>query len=89
MDANQDTDGGFTPLYTAAQNGRADLAKLLLANQGVDADRATDGGFTPLCIAAYKGHTAHRGGCAAPCQPQRRPHPGQEQRGHASLRGSP
>jgi hypothetical protein len=42
-------------LYLAAQNGHADVAKLLL-DASADRDKASNAGVTPLYIAAEKGH---------------------------------
>merc|ERR1712093_712651 len=51
---------GATPLYIAAQNGHADIIKLLLpysaetCNVEVDCDKHN--GFTPLYVAVYRGY---------------------------------
>lgn len=47
---------GYTPLATAAWNGRADAAQLLLA-AGAPVDEG-GGGMTPLALAAQRGHLA-------------------------------
>ena len=56
-DANKATPSGFTPLFIAAQNGHADVARALLA-MGADASKARQDGWTPLDIAAANGHTS-------------------------------
>ena len=57
VDAARAADGS-TPLYTASQDGRADLVAALLA-AGADADLArTDFGTTPLLVACERGHEA-------------------------------
>ncbi len=56
-DANMaSTDDGRTPLYVAAEHGRAELVRMLL-DGGADGNKArTDNGRTPLYVAAEKGH---------------------------------
>jgi ankyrin repeat protein len=56
-DVNARTDGGFTPLLFAAQQGDADSAQLLLT-AGADVNVATPDGDTPLLIASASGHEA-------------------------------
>jgi ankyrin repeat protein len=45
-DPNTRGDGGFTAMHTAAQNGDAELERLLL-DRGADPAAATDDGRTP------------------------------------------
>jgi ankyrin repeat protein len=53
--ALDDTDGGVTSLYTAADSGYVELVNLLLDN-GAEIDRAsTDDGTTPLYVASENG----------------------------------
>lgn len=52
---NARTQAGITPLFTCAQTGRTDLAKLLLLHQA-DANSITDSGGTALMWAARTGN---------------------------------
>ena len=51
------SDGGFTPLAIACQEGRVAAARLLL-DKGADVDRADQNGETSLSIAEEMGHSA-------------------------------
>ena len=53
VDVNAKDGFGRTPLYLAAENGRKQVAELLIA-EGADVNAKN--GFTPLHRAAYKGH---------------------------------
>ncbi|GGR77167.1 serine/threonine protein kinase [Streptomyces aureoverticillatus] len=58
-DPERADDGGATPLYQASVNGKAAIARLLLA-AGASPDTESDGlgsDGTPLCAAACWGHT--------------------------------
>ena len=46
---------GFTPLFTASENGYADVVELLLA-KGADVNKAALDGQSPLFVAAEAGH---------------------------------
>jgi uncharacterized protein len=52
---NAKVEGGHTPLHSAAQNGDAAMARLLLAH-GADAAAARDDGKTALDLAREGGH---------------------------------
>ena len=62
IDVNKDTmvhgadDGGMTLLCAASRQGHVEIAKLLLAQEGVDVNQATDGGMTPQLTASRHGH---------------------------------
>ena len=62
IDVNKDTmvhgadDGGMTLLCAASRQGHVEIAKLLLAQEGVDVNRADDDGTTPLLTASRHGH---------------------------------
>ena len=50
---------GVTSLMKAAQNGHAEVVRLLLAPPGsADADKAANNGLTPLVMAAFKNRGA-------------------------------
>ncbi|KID91648.1 ankyrin repeat protein [Metarhizium guizhouense ARSEF 977] len=49
------TDALLTPLHLAAENGHADMARLLLDN-GAQVNAASARGYTPLMLAAHNGH---------------------------------
>ncbi|KID75803.1 Ankyrin repeat domain-containing protein 17 [Metarhizium brunneum] len=48
-------DALLTPLHLAAENGHADMARLLLDN-GAQVNAASTRGYTPLMLAAHNGH---------------------------------
>ena len=50
------TDGGCTPVYIAAQNGKAECLQLLI-NAKADVDKAKHNGCTPVYIAVQIGQT--------------------------------
>jgi ankyrin repeat protein len=52
---NAKAEGGHTPLHSAAQNGDAAMARLLLAH-GADPAAARDDGKTALDLAREGGH---------------------------------
>ena len=56
-DVNRATEGGFTPLHIAAQNGQEAAVRRLLEG-GADVNRAMKDGATPLFVAAAQGHEA-------------------------------
>ena len=56
IDVNQPNSDGATPLFTAAQNGKARLVKLLLGQKDINVNKVTKKGDTPLAIALEKGH---------------------------------
>jgi len=49
--------GGFTPLHAAAQNGDAEMARLLL-EKGADREARAENNQTPLDFALLRGHAA-------------------------------
>jgi ankyrin repeat protein len=51
------TDTGFTPLYSASQNGHLNVVDALL-RAGADVNKAKNDGATPLFAACLKGHRA-------------------------------
>lgn len=54
-DVNARQHGGYTPLHSAAQNGKMEIVDLLL-DRGADADAATDDGRRAADFAREKGH---------------------------------
>ena len=54
-DVNAQDDGGWTPLYLAAWNGRLDFTQMLLEH-GAAINASTQNGETPLHKASEKGH---------------------------------
>jgi hypothetical protein len=54
-DPNARRQVGLTPLISAALEGRADIAKLLV-DKGADVNAKSDKGLTALMVAAVKGH---------------------------------
>ncbi|MDO4751970.1 MAG: ankyrin repeat domain-containing protein [Akkermansia sp.] len=56
-DVNKADKWGVTSLYQAADNGRTEIVKLLLAAPGIDVNKANKAGETPLYRAARFGHT--------------------------------
>lgn len=56
--ANNADNIGRTPLWTAVQNGRTEVVKLLLQQTGVDVNQADNNGRTPIWIAVQNGDIA-------------------------------
>jgi ankyrin repeat protein len=56
-DVNANDKDGYTPLHIAAQQGRDDVVKLLLAG-GADVNAKDDKGETPLQLAKSSDKTA-------------------------------
>ena len=54
---NKASKEGWTPLYEASINGRANVVKVLLAAPGIDVNKADKFGKTPLLTASRNGHT--------------------------------
>ena len=50
------TNGSFTPLYIASQEGQTEVAKFLIENGGATIDAKDNEGCTPLYIASQNGH---------------------------------
>jgi cytohesin len=57
MDVNKAKNGGWTPLFVAAQNGHEAVLRVLI-KAGADINKAKDDGVTPLFMAATLGHEA-------------------------------
>eukprot|EP01052_Picozoa_sp_SAG31_P035050 SAG31_NODE_4179_length_3499_cov_5.939412_2_plen_473_part_00 len=55
QNVNAAKQGGFTPLYVAAEKGHSEIVSGLVA-AGADVNAAAQDGFTPLYVAAEKGH---------------------------------
>ncbi|GAC1343059.1 MAG: hypothetical protein NVSMB23_16420 [Myxococcales bacterium] len=73
LDAGADPDarqrGGICALHSAAQQGNAELVRLLLA-RGAERALAADDGRTPVDLAREKGHAAVEALLASPARPE-------------------
>jgi len=58
-DVNAKDDNGWNPLHLAAENGRKQVAELLIAN-GADVNAKDNNGWTPLFYAAAKTGSGHK-----------------------------
>ena len=56
VDPNRPNRYGQTPILLAAQEGHAEVVKLLLRRKDIKCDKPANSGRTPLCCAAENGH---------------------------------
>ena len=55
-DVNEADETGWTALLWAADLGRADMVRILLARKGVKVNKTTPDGYSALILASQNGH---------------------------------